>query len=98
MAGWHVSSRTINQSLTATAPHATIRGLHAMAQIPAPSIPPIAPHPNPSSSLVLRQAPPILVSPARNFYPGSNLAGTNQVVNPPLGVFHAHHKRRHHYV
>jgi hypothetical protein len=70
----------------------------ATAQFPPPSIPPMVPHPNPSSSLVLPQAPPIPVSPAPNFYPGSNLAGTNQVVNPSLGVFHAHHKRRHHSV
>jgi hypothetical protein len=70
----------------------------AMAQIPPPPLPPMVPHPNPSSSLVLPQAPEIPVSPAPNFYPGSNLAGTNQVVNPPLGVFHADHKRRHHYV
>jgi hypothetical protein len=69
----------------------------AMAQFPPPLPPPMVPHPNPSSSLVLPQAPPIPVSPAPNFYPGSNLAGTNQVVNPPLGVFHAHHKHRHHY-
>jgi hypothetical protein len=68
----------------------------AMAQIPAPSVPPMVPHPNPSSSLVLPQAPEIPVSPATNFYPGSNLAGTNQVVNPSPGVFHSHHKRRHH--
>jgi hypothetical protein len=70
----------------------------AMAQIPPPPVPLMVPHPNPSSSLVLPQAPEVPVSPAPNFYPGSNLAGTNQVVNPPLGVFHAHHKRRHHYV
>jgi hypothetical protein len=30
MAGWHVSSRTINQSLTATVLHATILRLHVM--------------------------------------------------------------------
>jgi hypothetical protein len=70
----------------------------AMAQFPPPQPPPMVPHPNPSSSLVLPQAPPIPVSPAPNFYRGSNLAGTNQVVNPPLDVFHAHHKRRHHHV
>jgi hypothetical protein len=58
----------------------------AMAQWPPPSIPPMVPHPNPSSPLVIPQAPPIPVSPAPNFYPGSNLARTNQVVNPPLSV------------
>ena len=66
----------------------------ALAQIPPrPYIPP-APILNPSSPYVLPQA----VSPAPGFSPGSNLAGTNQVVNPPQSVFHARHKRRHHYV
>ena len=70
----------------------------AIAQIPpAPYIPP-APILNPSSPLVLPQAPPIPVSPAPGFYPGSNLAGTNQVVNPSRGVFHARHKRRRHHL
>jgi hypothetical protein len=69
----------------------------AIAQIPpAPYIPP-APILNPSSPFVVPQAPPIPISPAPGFYPGSNLAGTNQVVNPSRGVFHARHKRRHHY-
>jgi hypothetical protein len=70
----------------------------ALAQIPPrPYIPP-APILNPSSPYVLPQAPPVPVSPAPGFSPGSNLAGTNQVVNPPQSVFHARHKRRHHYV
>jgi hypothetical protein len=51
----------------------------AMAQLPPPSIPPLVPHPNPSSSLVLPQTPEVPVSPAPNFYPGSNLAGTNPI-------------------
>jgi hypothetical protein len=70
----------------------------AAAQMPPPMAPPMIPNPNPSSSLVLPQAPPIPVSPAPSFHPGSNLAGTNQVVNPPRSVFHHQHKRRRHYV
>jgi hypothetical protein len=70
----------------------------AVAQVPPPSPPPMVPHPNPSSSLVLPQAPEVPVSPATpGPPPGSNLAGTNQVVNPPQGVFHARHKHRHYY-
>jgi len=69
----------------------------AMAQFPPPQPPPMVPHPNPSSSLVLPQAPPIPVSPAPNVYRGSNFAGATQLVNPPLDVSHAHHKRRHHH-
>jgi hypothetical protein len=43
------------------------------------------------------QAPPVPVSPTPGFSPGSFLAGTNQVVNPPRSVFRSRHKRRHHY-
>jgi hypothetical protein len=68
----------------------------AIAQIPpTPYIPP-APILNPSSPYVVPQARPVPVSPASGFSPGSYLAGTNQVVNPPRSVFHARHKRRHH--
>src|SRR5262249_42193854 len=59
----------------------------AIAQIP-PATPP-APILNPSSPLVLRQAPPIPVSPAPGFSPGSKSRGTNQVVNPSRGVFNS---------
>ena len=68
----------------------------AIAQIPPAPYTPPAPILNPSSPLVLPQAPPIPVSPAPGFYPGSNLAGTNQVVNPSRGVFNSRHSQRHH--
>jgi hypothetical protein len=56
----------------------------------------MVPHPNPSSSILVPQAPEVPVSPATpGPPPGSNLAGTNEVVIPPHGVFH--HHRRHHY-
>jgi hypothetical protein len=70
----------------------------AIAQIPPAPYIPSAPILNPSSPFVVPQAPPIPISPAPGFYPGSNLAGTNQVVNPSRGVFHSRHKQRHHYV
>lgn len=70
----------------------------AAAQMPPPMAPPMVPNPNPSSSLVVRQAPPVPVSPAPNFNPGSNLAGTNQVVNAPRSVFRPKHKQRYHHV
>jgi len=68
----------------------------AIAQIPPAPYTPPAPILNPSSPLVLPQAPPTPVSPAPGFYPGSNLAGTNQVVNPSRGVFNSRHSQRHH--
>jgi hypothetical protein len=70
----------------------------ALAQMPPPSVIAPVPHPNPSSSLVLPAPGEVPVSPAPGFSPGSNLAGTNQVVNPPQRVFHASHRRRHHYL
>jgi hypothetical protein len=70
----------------------------AIAQVPpAPYIPP-SPILNPSAPYVVPQAPPVPVSSDPGFSPGSDLAGTDQVVNPPRSVFHARHKRRHHYV
>jgi hypothetical protein len=71
----------------------------AAAQMPPPTITAPVPQPNPSSSLVLPAPGEVPVSPAPGFSPGSNLAGTNQVVNPPRSVFHAsaYHRRRHHY-
>jgi hypothetical protein len=67
----------------------------ATAQLPPtmPSAP--APILNPSGPSVVPQAPPVPVSPATPGPPaGSYLAGTNQVVNPPHSVFHAHHRHR----
>jgi hypothetical protein len=69
----------------------------AIAQIPPAPYTPPAPILNPSSPLVLPQARPTPVSSAPGFHPGSNLAGTNQVVNPSRGVFHSRHSRRHHH-
>jgi len=67
----------------------------AIAQIPPPPIT-MTPHPNPSSSLVLPAPGEARVSPVNpGASPGNNLAGTNQVVNPPQSVFR-HHPRRHH--
>jgi hypothetical protein len=71
----------------------------AAAQIPPSTYTPPAPNLNPSSPLVLPQQNEVPVSPASPgsvFSTGNNLAGTNQVVDPPRSVFHAHHRRRHH--
>jgi hypothetical protein len=66
----------------------------ALAEIPpSPYIPP-APILNPSSPYVVPRARPVPLSPASGFSPGSYLAGTNHVVNPPRSVFHARHKHR----
>jgi hypothetical protein len=70
------------------------------AQIPPRTYTPPAPNLNPSSPLVLPQQNEVPVSPASPgsvFSTGHYLAGTNQVVNPPRSVFHAH-RRRHRYV
>jgi hypothetical protein len=71
----------------------------AAAQLPPPTVNAPTPHPNPSSSLVVPAPGEVPVSPASGFSPGSNLSGTNQVVNPPRSVFHAsaYHRRRHHH-
>jgi hypothetical protein len=73
----------------------------AVAQAP-PNVVPLTPHTNPSSSLVLpapREVPvypgPTGAEPGAVGAVGGNLAGTNQVVNPPRSVLH--HHRRHHY-
>jgi hypothetical protein len=67
----------------------------AIAQIPPPPIT-MTQYPNPSISLVLPAPGEARVSPVNpGVSPGNNLAGTNQVVNPPQSVFH-HHPRRHH--
>ena len=78
----------------------------AAAQMPPPAVT-VVPQPNPSSSLVV-PAPgevpvysgPTGTAPGAVGAIGGNLVGTNQVVNPPRGVFHAsaYHRRRHHYV
>jgi hypothetical protein len=77
----------------------------AMAQLPPPTVTAPVPHPNPSSSLVLPgpgEVPvypgPTGTAPGAVGAIGGNLAGTNQVVNPPRSVFHAsaYHRRRHH--
>jgi hypothetical protein len=81
----------------------------AFAQIPP--TPYVAPTPrlNPSSSMVVPQAREVPVSPSVSSGPGSlggygsnvfgngaYLRGTNQVVNPPRSVLHAHrHRYRH---
>jgi hypothetical protein len=91
--GW-ISSGALLLSLTA-----------AVAQLPPPMPAPMVPTPNPSSSLVLPPVHEAPVSPAphggslpgASGGPGSNLAGTNEVVNPPRSVFHSHH-RHHPYV
>ncbi len=70
----------------------------AIGQIPPAPYIPRAPILNPSNPYVLPQAPPVGVSPAPGYSPGSHLAGTNQVINPPRSVFRARHKRRHHYL
>ena len=75
----------------------------AAAQLPPPTVT-VTPHPNPSSSLVL-PAPgetpvysgPTGTAPGAVGAIGGNLAGTNQVVNPPRSVLHASHPRRHYY-
>ena len=70
----------------------------AAAQIPPPLPPPTVPNPNPSSSLVVPQRSEIPVSPASPgsvFSTGNYLAGTNEVVEPPHSVFHAHHLHHH---
>jgi hypothetical protein len=75
----------------------------AAAQLPPPTVT-VTPHPNPSSSLVL-PAPgetpvysgPTGTAPGAVGAVGGNLAGTNQVVNPPRSVLHASHPRRHYY-
>jgi hypothetical protein len=77
------------------------------AQMPPPSVIAPTPNPNPSSSLVLPAPGEVPVNPGpTGTAPGAvgaiggNLAGTNQVVNPPRSVFHtsAYHRRRHHYM
>ena len=77
----------------------------AAAQMPPPTVTVPTPQPNPSSSLVLpapRQVPvypgPTGTAPGAVGAVGGNLAGTNQVVNPPRSVLHARHHRRHYYV
>jgi hypothetical protein len=72
--------------------------------MPPPGVSPQVPSPNPSSSLVLPPAHEVPVSPVNpgtgsgsTFATGNNLAGTNQVVNPAPGVFHAHHHHRYHH-
>jgi hypothetical protein len=74
----------------------------AAAQVP-PRVTAPTPNPNPSSSLVLPAPHEVPVSPGpTGTAPGAvgaiggNLAGTNQVVNPPRSVLH-HHRRRHYY-
>ena len=68
----------------------------AAAQVPTPIAPPPAPILNPSGPVTVPQALPVPVSPVTpGSAPGSNLAGTSQVVNPPQSVFH--HQRRHRY-
>jgi hypothetical protein len=73
----------------------------ASAQLPpAPYVAP-APILNPSSSLVLPPPREVPVSPSLGgsnagvFGNGQYLRGTNQVVNPPRGVLHGSHVRRH---
>jgi hypothetical protein len=75
----------------------------AAAQLPPPTVT-VTPHPNPSSSLVLpapRQVPvnpgPTGTAPGAVGAIGGNLAGTNQVVNPPRSVLHVHRHHRHYY-
>ena len=75
----------------------------AAAQLPPPTVT-MTPHPNPSSSLVLPapgQTPvysgPTGTAPGAVGAIGGNLAGTNQVVNPPRSVLHTSHRKRHHY-
>ena len=79
----------------------TLAASGAVAQAP-PIVTAPTPTPNPSSSLVLpapRQVPvypgPMGTVPGAVGAIGGNLAGTNQVVNPPRSVLH--HHRRHHY-
>ena len=75
----------------------------AAAQLPPPTAT-VTPHPNPSSSLVLPALGEMLVysgptgtAPGAVGAIGGNLAGTNQVVNPPRSVLHSSHHRRQHY-
>jgi hypothetical protein len=75
----------------------------AAAQLPPPTVT-VTPHPNPSSSLVLPapgQTPvysgPTGTAPGAVGAIGGNLAGTNQVVNPPRSVLHSSHHRPHRY-
>jgi hypothetical protein len=75
----------------------------AAAQLPPPTVT-VTPRPNPSSSLVLpapRQTPvysgPTGTAPGAVGAVGGNLAGTNQVVNPPRSVLHSAHRRRYHH-
>jgi hypothetical protein len=77
----------------------------AAAQQPPPAVTVPTPQPNPSSSLVLpapRQVPvypgPTGTAPGAVGAVGGNLAGTNQVVNPPRSVLHAARRRHHHYL
>jgi hypothetical protein len=79
----------------------------AAAQMPPPTVTAPVPQLNPSSSLVL-PAPgevpvysgPTGTAPGAVGAIGGNLAGTNEVVNPPRSVLHhsAYHHRRHHYL
>jgi hypothetical protein len=73
----------------------------AAAQLPPPTVT-VTPHPNPSSSLVLPPPGQVPVSPGpTGTAPGAvgaiggNLAGTNQVVNPPRSIVRSSHYRRH---
>jgi hypothetical protein len=64
----------------------------AKAQIPPPSIPPVVPHPNPSSSLVLPQGPPIAPTFTQDRTSRAPIKWSirHRVCSCP-------HKRRHHY-
>jgi hypothetical protein len=65
----------------------------AIAQIPPAPYTPPAPILNPSSPLVLPQAPPTPVSPAPGFYPGSNLAAAQPMASSSLrALVHATRK------
>jgi hypothetical protein len=74
----------------------------AIAQVP-PRVTPPTPNPNPSSSLVLPAPREVPVSPGPTGTApavgaiGGNLAGTNQVVNPPRSVLHHHRRHRSYY-
>jgi len=66
----------------------------APAQMPPPLAPPMIPHPNPSTSLTVPQAPEVPVSPATpgtmpgsaGIAPGDSVTGVNEVANPPRSV------------
>ena len=79
------------------------------AQMPPPLAPPMVPHPNPSTSLTVPQAPEVPVSPvtpgtmpgSAGIAPGDSVTGTNEVVNPPHSVLAPaagkHRHRNRHY-